>query len=112
LRPRGILKIISSIMKIIAHRGASGYEPENTLASFRKAIQLGADMVEFDVHALPTGEVVLIHDHRLNRTTNGRGYVLKQSFDELRSLDAGAGESIPTVEEVLRLVDRQLPVNI
>jgi glycerophosphoryl diester phosphodiesterase len=76
-------------LKIIAHRGASGYAPENTLAAFRKAIQMGADMVEFDVHALSSGEVVLMHDHRVNRTTNGKGYVLKHSFADLRLLDAG-----------------------
>jgi glycerophosphoryl diester phosphodiesterase len=112
LLSRDILTIISSMMKIIAHRGASGYEPENTLAAFRKAIQLGADMLEFDVHALPSGEVVLIHDHRINRTTNGIGYVLQHSFDELRSLDAGSGELIPTLQEVLDLVGRQIRVNI
>jgi glycerophosphoryl diester phosphodiesterase len=99
-------------MIIIAHRGASGYAPENTLAAFKMALKMDPDMLEFDVHALPSGEVVLIHDHRLNRTTNGNGYVLKHSFDELRSLDAGTGEIIPTVEEALDLIDRQVPVNI
>jgi glycerophosphoryl diester phosphodiesterase len=99
-------------LKIIAHRGASGYAPENTLIAFRKALQMGADMVEFDVHALPSGEIVLMHDNRVNRTTNGKGYVLQHGFAELRSLDAGAGEIVPTLEEVLDLIDRQIPVNI
>lgn len=99
-------------MRIIAHRGASGYEPENTLAAFRRAIELRADMIEFDVHALSSGEVVLIHDHRVDRTTSGKGYVLGHAFDELRRLDAGTGEVIPTLQEALDLIDHQVPVNI
>ena len=99
-------------MKIIAHRGASGYAPENTLAAFEAAIKLDSDMIEFDVHALPSGEVMLIHDHRINRTTDGVGYVVEQSFDGLRRLNAGAGELIPTLQEALDFIDRRVPVNI
>lgn len=73
---------------------------------------MGADMIEFDVHALPSGEVILIHDHRVNRTTNGKGYVLEHDFGGLRALDAGQGELIPTLTEVLDFVDRRVPVNI
>jgi glycerophosphoryl diester phosphodiesterase len=99
-------------MKIIAHRGASGYAPENTIAALKHALLLGIDMVEFDVHALPTGEVVLMHDHRVNRTTDGNGYVLDQHFSDLRLLDAGDGELVPTLEEALDLIDRQTRVDI
>lgn len=99
-------------MKIIGHRGAYGYEPENTLLSISRAIELGADMVEFDVFVLPTGEIILMHDDRVDRTTNGYGITLDMSFDELRQLDAGKGERIPTLQEVIDLVDKRVPVNI
>jgi glycerophosphoryl diester phosphodiesterase len=99
-------------MRIIAHRGASGYEPENTLAAFRRAIDMRADMIEFDVHVLTSGEVVLIHDLRVNRTTNGRGYVAHHQFEEIRRLDAGTGEVIPTLQEALEVINRQALVNI
>ena len=99
-------------MKIIAHRGASGYAPENTLAALKKALLMNVDMIEFDVHALSSGEVILMHDHRLNRTTDGAGYVLDHDFVDLRRLNAGDNEVIPTLEEVLDLVNRQVPVDI
>jgi glycerophosphoryl diester phosphodiesterase len=99
-------------MIIIGHRGAPDYEPENTLRSFEKAIGLGVDMIELDVYILPTGEVVVFHDRTLERTTNGVGLLLDMSFDELRKLDAGKGERIPTLQEVLDLVDRRVPVMI
>lgn len=99
-------------MRIIAHRGASGYEPENTLAAFRRAVDMSADMIEFDVHVLASGEVVIMHDLRVDRTTNGRGYVAHYRFEELRGLDAGKGEVIPTLHEALDIIDRQVPVNI
>ena len=99
-------------MKIIGHRGARGHAPENTLASMQKAIDLGADMVEFDVYALPSGEVVLMHDHRVDRTTSGDGRVLSHAFESLRQLDAGDGELVPTLQEVLDLIDGKVGVNI
>ena len=99
-------------MLIIGHRGAAGYEPENTLRSFQKAIDLGVDMIEFDVYVCRSGEVVVIHDDRLERTTNGSGYVIEKTFQELRQLDAGGGEKIPTLEEVLDLVAGKTKVNI
>ena len=89
---------------IIAHRGASGYEPENTLRSVKKALELGADMVEVDVHVSRDGCMVVIHDARLERTTNGKGYVKDMTLKELKKLDAGLGERIPTLEEVIQLV--------
>jgi glycerophosphoryl diester phosphodiesterase len=99
-------------MKVIAHRGARGYLPENTLSALKKAIEQGADMLEFDVHALHSGEVVIMHDHRLDRTTNAVGYLLDHKFDDLRALDAGEGEKIPTLQEVLDFVNRRVPVDI
>lgn len=97
---------------IIGHRGASGYEPENTLVSFKKAIELNADMIELDVYACRTGQLVVIHDYTVNRTTNGNGYVEDMAFEELRALDAGKGEKIPTLAESLDVIDRKCKVNI
>jgi len=96
----------------IGHRGAAGYEPENTLLSFKKALDLGVDAIELDVYVCKTGELVVIHDDKINRTTNGNGYVVEKTFEELRSLDAGQGEKIPTLKEVLDLVDKKVIVNI
>jgi len=83
----------------IAHRGASAYEPENTIRSFRRAIELGADMVELDVRRSLDGRLVVIHDRNVDRTTNGRGLVSHKSLAEIKELDAGMGERIPTLEE-------------
>jgi glycerophosphoryl diester phosphodiesterase len=99
-------------MIVIGHRGAMGYEPENTLRSFQKAIDLQVDMIEFDVHLCKTGELVVMHDEKVNRTTNGQGFVAKKTLTELEELDAGKGEKIPTLEEVLDLVKGQVKVNI
>lgn len=95
----------------IGHRGAMGYAPENTLLSFKKAIPL-CDMVELDVYVCKTGEVIVFHDHRLERCTNGTGLVMDKTFTELQALDAGEGEQIPTLAEVLELVDNQVAINI
>ena len=94
-----------------AHRGASGHEPENTLAAVAKAITLGADWIEVDVYAV-TGELIVVHDERLERTTNGAGYVRDKSLGYLRSLDAGKGQCIPTLREVIESVDRRAGINI
>lgn len=96
----------------IGHRGACGYEPENTLASFRKALELDVDMIELDVQLCKTGEVVVFHDSTLNRTTNGKGTLAQRSLNSLKKLDAGNGEQIPLLEEVLDLVDNRVIVNI
>jgi len=99
-------------MIIIGHRGAMGYEPENTLISFQKAIDLQVDMIEFDVHHCRSGELVVIHDKKVNRTTDGQGFVAKKTLTELKKLDTGKGEKIPTLEEALDLIDGQVKVNI
>jgi len=96
---------------IIGHRGAAGHEPENTLRSIRKALELGADAVEFDVHCLD-GRLVVFHDATLERTTNGRGSLALTPFDRLRELDAGMGERIPTLEEICDTVNRRAKLHI
>ncbi len=96
----------------IGHRGACGYAPENTLRSFQKAIELGVDMIELDVHLSRDGEIVVIHDERLERTTNGTGEVGEKSLVELKKLDAGGGETIPLLSEVVDLVKGKANLNI
>lgn len=88
-----------------------GHEPENTLRSFRRAIELGADAIELDVQFID-GKLVVFHDHFLGRTTNGFGLLARKRFDYLRTLDAGKNERIPTLSEVLDLVARRVWVNI
>lgn len=99
-------------MLVIGHRGACGYEPENTLRSFQKAIELGAEMIELDVQLCKTGELVVIHDTTVNRTTNGKGRVSKISLKKLQSFNGRKGEKIPTLGDVFRLVDRRTRINI
>lgn len=102
-----------SLPPVIGHRGACGYEPENTLASFAKAADLGCRMVEFDVRLTADGVPIAFHDDTLDRRTDGRGPVGARTLAELRRLDAGKGERIPTLEDVLRLcLGRSLGVNI
>ncbi|TMD09994.1 MAG: glycerophosphodiester phosphodiesterase [Chloroflexi bacterium] len=86
------------------HQGNPADFPANTLSSFRSAIELGCDLVECDVHLSLDGELVVIHDHLLDATTNGKGPVGLQTFAELRRLDAGRGEKIPVLAELLELV--------
>lgn len=95
----------------IGHRGARGHAPENTLLAIDTGIRLGAQMVEFDVQRCED-ELVVIHDPRLERTTNGSGRVREVRFDYLRSLDAGQGQQIPTLREVLTLVAGRASLNV
>jgi glycerophosphoryl diester phosphodiesterase len=95
----------------IGHRGAKGYVAENTLKSIQKAIQLGAHGVEIDVHAVDN-RLLVIHDETLDRTTNGVGRLSMYSFEELRNLDAGCGERIPTLEEVISFTQGKICLNI
>ncbi|HEV8340522.1 MAG TPA: glycerophosphodiester phosphodiesterase family protein [bacterium] len=96
---------------IVAHRGASRAAPENTLAAFRTAVDLGADGVEFDVQRTADGALVVFHDATLERTTNGRGPLRETRLADLKALDAGgwfsassAGERIPTLEETIAVL--------
>jgi glycerophosphoryl diester phosphodiesterase len=104
---------------IFAHRGASAYAPENTLAAFELAVKQGAPAIEFDVKLTSDRQVIIIHDQTLNRTTNGSGPVKTQSLAALRELDAGSwksteycGEKIPTLDEVFEAVGKKLLINV
>ncbi|WP_299088552.1 glycerophosphodiester phosphodiesterase family protein [uncultured Metabacillus sp.] len=95
-------------IQIIAHRGAAGYAPENTMISFRKALDLKADYIELDIQMTKDGEIVVIHDATVDRTTNGTGNVRDFTYEEIRKLDAGqwfhkkfSGQQIPTFQEVI-----------
>ncbi len=96
----------------IGHRGASGYEPENTLRSFKKAINLGAEMIECDAHLSKDNQVVIIHDATVNRTTNGRGKISQLTLKEIKKLDAGKGEVIPILEEVINIIKGKCDLNV
>lgn len=90
----------------IAHRGASGYEPENTLIAFEKAMGLNVDGIELDVHLSCDKEIMVIHDETIDRSTKGKGFVKKLSAAQLKKL------GIPTLKDVLELVNRNCFVNI
>ena len=96
---------------VIAHRGASGYAPENTMPAFEKALELGAEGIELDVHMTADGEIVVIHDHTIDRTSNGRGMIKDLTLEEIRKFDFGSwfdesfkGTTIPTLRDVLELL--------
>jgi glycerophosphoryl diester phosphodiesterase len=104
---------------IFAHRGASAHAPENTLASFELALSQGADAIELDANLSADGEVVIIHDSTVDRTTNGHGRVAQLPVTELRSLDAGSffsekyrGEKIPRLEEVFEAIGKKVFINV
>jgi glycerophosphoryl diester phosphodiesterase len=104
---------------IIAHRGASAYYPENTLPSFEGAIAMGADMVELDVQFTSDKEVVVFHDEKVSRCTDGRGKISDHTLAELKKLDAGGwfdkkfhNTRIPTLAEVLGVCKNKIAVNI
>lgn len=105
--------------KLSAHRGGKAYAPENTMAAFEKALEMGADLIEIDLHLSSDGHVVVIHDTKVDRTTDGKGRVADKSLAELRALDAGswcdpkyAGEKIPTFEEVVAWAKGRIGLNI
>ena len=87
----------------VGHRGAAGVRPENTLAGFRYAIDLGVDYVECDVHLSRDDHLVVMHDDAVDRTTDGTGAIRDLDFSKIRALDAGDGEQVPTLVEVLDL---------
>ncbi len=99
--------------RIIAHRGASGYAPENTLSAFQKGLELGANMIELDIHLSRDGELVVIHDPTLERTTNGTGYIKNYTVKELKQFHASKrfesyqGEQIPMLQEVFDLAKKR-----
>lgn len=93
---------------VAAHRGNSKYFPENTMVGFRSAVELDPDMIEIDLHMTKDGHLIMMHDHAVDRTTNGTGLVREKTLEEMRTLDAGSwkgeqfkGEKVPTFEEFL-----------
>ncbi|MEI5010403.1 MULTISPECIES: glycerophosphodiester phosphodiesterase family protein [unclassified Streptomyces] len=96
----------------IGHRGVMGVEPENTLRSFARAERAGMDAIELDVHLSKDGALVVMHDADVDRTTDGTGPIAEKTLAELRELDAGQGERIPVLEEVLDAVSAPLQVEI
>ncbi|MDN4502452.1 glycerophosphodiester phosphodiesterase family protein [Alteromonadaceae bacterium BrNp21-10] len=98
-------------MLIFAHRGASKAAPENTLLAIRKALEMGVDAIEIDVHNIED-QVVVLHDRHVERTTNGKGRIQDISFAYLRTLDAGQGQRIPTLWEVMQCIAGKCTLNI
>lgn len=96
---------------IIAHRGASNIAPENTLKAFKKAIEFNADCIEFDVHQSKDGEIVIIHDGNTFRTTGHFGLIKNMTIEEIRKLDCGDGEIIPTLHELIKLAKGKIGLN-
>ncbi len=99
---KGLLKI--------GHRGARAYEPENTLRSFNRAIELGVDAVELDVRRTKDEEIVVIHNSDVNKTTDGSGSVSDFTLEEIKKFVTEKGEHIPTLEEVLELVGKRVKI--
>ena len=105
------MSIAQSVL-VTAHRGASGYAPENTISAVKKALEIGVDRIEIDVQQTADGVVVCLHDKTLDRTTSSKGKVGKKTFDELSSISANGNfegqfqeERIPTLEQVFELLD-------
>ena len=101
----------NKILKI-GHRGAKGYIAENTIASFEKAIALGVDAVELDVQLCRSGELVVFHDHRVDRLTNGEGRIDQLQYSYISKLKTGGSANIPTLNHVLDIIDNRIIVNI
>ena len=96
---------------VIGHRGAPNFRPENTLSSFEYAIDAGVDAIELDVH-LVEGQLIVIHDGTLERTTNGSGSIYTKSLRELREFDAGAGQRIPLLRDVIEFLPPEIGLNV
>ena len=96
----------------IGHRGAKAYVVENTIASIEKALELGVDGIEIDVHKCASGELVVFHDYTLDRITNGSGDIGKYTLSELKCLKIEGEFSIPTLQDVLECIDKKCMLNI
>ncbi|MFA5021710.1 MAG: glycerophosphodiester phosphodiesterase family protein [Patescibacteria group bacterium] len=96
----------------IGHRGAKAYAPENTLSSFRKALELGVDMIEFDVRITKDKHPIVIHDNNLKRLTQTRGRIDKLTLQQVKELKLVEGETIPTLGEVLEVIDGKVGLDI
>ena len=100
------------MVKVTGHRGAAGLEPENTIRSFQRALDLGVDAIELDVHLTKDQHLVVMHDATVDRTTDGSGAVCSLTLRDIRQLDAGLGESVPTLQEVIDLVAQKAILQI
>ena len=103
----------------VAHRGASGNYPENTLIAFQKALEIGVDEIELDLHMTKDDHLIVMHDSTVDRTTNGTGAIAELTLTEIKALDAGSafgeqfrGERVPTWEEALDLVQGKVRLNV
>ena len=103
----------------VAHRGASGSYPENTLIAFQKALEIGVDEIELDLHSTRDGHLVVMHDAAVDRTTDGTGAIAELTLAEIKALDTGSafgaqfrGERVPTWEEALDLVQGKVGLNV
>jgi glycerophosphoryl diester phosphodiesterase len=117
--PALLLFWVAAQITVISHRGEHLAHPENTLPAFQAAIDAGADFFELDVRTTSDGRLVLMHDHTVDRTTNGTGRVRNMTFDQIRALDAGAkfgsqftGTAVPTFEEALNLAHGKIGVYV
>ena len=97
---------------VIGHRGAKGHAPENTISSIKKAIELGVDGIEIDVFRCASGELVVFHDKLVDKLTDGKGYIEEISLDSIKKLNVIGDEKIPTLNEVLDLIDGKVFLNI
>ncbi len=97
---------------IIGHKGASSITPENTLKAFQKAIELRADYVEFDIHVTKDGEIVIIHDSDTFNTTGVKGMIRDMTLEQIKNLDAGEGEKIPTLRELISIARKKMGLQI
>jgi glycerophosphoryl diester phosphodiesterase len=104
---------------VIAHRGAKGEAPENTLAAFKLGLEQGCDGIELDIHLSKDGELIVIHDYTLDRTTDKTGSISELTLEQIKQADAGrwfhekyAGERVPTLEEVFDLVPAEVMINV
>jgi glycerophosphoryl diester phosphodiesterase len=96
----------------IGHRGARAHEPENTLRSFKKALEIGVNAVELDVRKTKDNQVVVIHDSDVKKTTNGKGLVNELTLKEIKEFSTVKGEKIPTLKEVLDFLDKKAKILI
>ena len=99
-------------MLCIGHRGARAYEPENTLRSFKKALEIGVDAIEFDVRKTKDDQLVVIHDPDVKRTTDGEGLVSELTLEEIKAFSTEKGEKIPTLKEALDFLDKKVKIVI
>ena len=94
----------------IGHRGARAYAPENTITSFKKAVEMGVDAIELDVRRTKDGQIVVIHDEDVKRTTNGSGLVSELTLDQVKSFKTEGNETIPTLDEALEFIGKKVKI--